>query len=128
LAVYFPEAPPWSLADADIEFAPEEFNPFAWAVAQRTGRTDVDILDPAYTEKMMGIEGPTLAFQLNGGLEVVYHSRMRPHDVITSVERLSAYDERPGRLGMMLFTVKEDIWTNDAGALVKIERSTLIRY
>jgi hypothetical protein len=128
LAVYHPEAPPWSVADDDIEFAPEEFNPFAWAVADMTGRTDIDILDPAYNEKMLGIDGPALTFQLNGGLEVTYYSRMRPGDVITSVERLAEYNERPGRLGLMLFTIKEDTWTNHAGELVKIERSTLIRY
>ena len=128
LAVYYPDLPPWSVADGDVEFAPEEFNPFAWAVADKTGRTDVDILDPAYNEKMLGIDGPALTFQLNGGLEVTYYARMKPGDVITSVERLADYNERPGRLGLMLFTIKEDTWTSHAGELIKIERSTLIRY
>jgi hypothetical protein len=53
---------------------------------------------------------------------------MRPGDVITSVNRLSGYTEREGRLGLMLFTVMEDSWTNAGGDLVKRTRLTLIRY
>ena len=53
---------------------------------------------------------------------------MRPGDVITSVSRLAEYREREGRLGLMLFTVIEDVWTNQSGELVKRTRSTVIRY
>jgi len=42
--------------------------------------------------------------------------------------RLSEYREREGRLGLMLFTVTEDNWTNEDDELVKTSRSTLIRY
>jgi hypothetical protein len=61
-------------------------------------------------------------------MEVKYGTRMRPGDIITSVNRLSAYTEREGRLGLMLFTVTEDSWTNQEGSLVKRARQTLIRY
>jgi hypothetical protein len=127
LAVYFPERPPWSLADSDLTVAPEEFNPFAWDVAELEDR-GVDELDPDLIEASIGIPGPGLSFQLNGGVEVTYGERMRPGDVITSVERLAEYRERPGRLGTMLLTITEDTWTNQHGALVKVQRSTLIRY
>ena len=40
----------------------------------------------------------------------------------------SEYGEREGRLGLMLFTVTEDNWTNQNDELVKTSRSTLIRY
>jgi hypothetical protein len=84
--------------------------------------------DPDMMEKTLGITGPGLKFQLNGGMEVEYGVRMHPGDVITSVRRLAEYREREGRLGLMLFTVSEDLWTNQNDELVKTARSTLIRY
>ena len=79
-------------------------------------------------EKTLDVEGPHLTFQLDGGMEVEYGVRMRTGYVITSVRRLSEYGEREGRLGLMLFTVTEDNWTNQNDELVKTSRSTLIRY
>jgi hypothetical protein len=61
-------------------------------------------------------------------MEVDYGVRMRPDDVITSVSRLAQYHEREGRLGLMLFTVTEDVWSNQDDDEVKRTRSTLIRY
>jgi hypothetical protein len=84
--------------------------------------------DPNRIERLLGIPGPVLANQLNGGLEVDYGVRIRPGDVITEDSRLADYHEREGRLGLMLFTVYEDIWTNQAGELVKRSRPTHIRY
>jgi hypothetical protein len=77
---------------------------------------------------MLGVEGPHLRFQMNGGTETEYGAPIRPGDVITSVRRLSGYSERTGRLGLMLFTYIEDIWTNQRGEMVKTTRSTGIRY
>jgi N-terminal half of MaoC dehydratase len=137
IAVYYPEQPPRQFWDAPYAgstrfggiVAPEDFNPFAWMTAERE-EPAVDIADgsPDRTESMLGVPGPGLKYQLNGGLEVEYDARMRPGDVITSVHRLVGYSEREGRLGQMLFTVTEDSWTNDAGDLVKKTRMTLIRY
>ena len=61
-------------------------------------------------------------------MEVEYGVRMRPGDVITSVRSLSGYREREGRLGLMLFTVTEDNWTNQNDELVRRRVSTAIRY
>jgi hypothetical protein len=61
-------------------------------------------------------------------MEVEYGVRMRPGDVITSVARLAGYREREGRLGMMLFTVSEDTWSNQDDDVVKRTKQTLIRY
>jgi hypothetical protein len=137
LAVYYPEPPPARFIDADAAaksrwgsiLAPEDFNPFAWISAEE------DVVDvgaaqntPDRTEIGLGITSPGLKFQLNGGLHSEYGAPMRPGDVITSVSRLADYTERSGRLGLMLFTVFEDTWTNDDGDLVKRTRTTLIRY
>jgi hypothetical protein len=54
--------------------------------------------------------------------------RMRPGDVITSVRSLAGYSEREGRLGLMLFTLSQDVWTNQDNEVVKTTKSTLIRY
>ncbi len=61
-------------------------------------------------------------------MEVTYGTRMRSDDVITSVSRLAEYNEREGRLGLMLLTVTEDAWTNQRAEMVKVSRSTLIGY
>jgi hypothetical protein len=53
---------------------------------------------------------------------------MRPGDVITSVRSLGGYSEREGRLGLMLFTQSQDVWTNQNNEMVKTTKSTLIRY
>jgi hypothetical protein len=137
VAVYYPEEPPRQFWDAEYAkntqyggiVAPEEFNPFAWMAAEQDEPAEQgDDNDPDRTEVRLGIPGPGLKFQLNGGMEVEYGARMQPGDVITSISRLAGYTERHGRLGLMLFTVSEDTWTNQAGELVKRTSQTLIRY
>jgi hypothetical protein len=130
IAVYYPDPPPevfWQ-PGGDLR-APEDFNPFAWMTAAGPGGdSEGDPNDTDNTELRLGIAGPGLKFQLNGGLEVEYGAPMRPGDVITSVSRVAGYNEREGRLGLMLFTVIEDVWTNQDGAEVRRGRITLIRY
>lgn len=137
IAVYYPQEPPrqfWDEAYAKSTryggiVAPEDFNPFAWMAAEsEEPPAEIGENDPDRTELMLGIPGAGLKFQLNGGLAVEYGTRMRPGDVITSVNRLSGYTEREGRLGLMLFTVMEDSWTNQEDELVKRTTMTLIRY
>jgi hypothetical protein len=137
LAVYWPEEPPRLYWDAGYAknthhggiVAPEDFNPFAWMVAdQEAPDVELETNDPNRMEKILGVDGPGVKFQLNGGMEVDYGVRMRPDDVITSVSRLAQYHEREGRLGLMLFTVTEDVWSNQDDDEVKRTRSTLIRY
>lgn len=136
IAVYWPEQPPrrfWDAAYANKTaygqiIAPEEFNPFAWMVADQEPSAQIASNDPDRTEKTLGIKGPGLRFQLNGGLSTEYGVPMRPGDVVTSTTRLADYTEREGRLGLMLFTVSEDTWVNQADDVVKRTRSTLIRH
>ena len=139
IAVYWPETPPplfWDEGYAATTVhggivAPEEFNPFAWMAAEREVLEQPSSNDPNDTDRIessLGITGPGLQFQLNGGMSVEYGVRMRPGDVITSIGHLADYVEREGRLGQMLFTVTEDTWTNQREELVKHTRSTLIRY
>jgi hypothetical protein len=137
IAVYYPEEPPRQFWDAEYAkstrhggiVAPEDFNPFAWMAAEKDEPSvQIEQNNPDRTEIVLGIPGPGLKYQLNGGMEVEYGTRMRPGDVITSVTRLAAYSEREGRLGLMLFTVSEDTWTNSGGDVVKKTRMTLIRY
>jgi hypothetical protein len=136
-AVYWPEPPPrlfWDGAYAKNTVhggivAPEEFNPFAWMVAEHDQPpVALEPNDPNRLERLLGIEGPGLQYQLNGGMEVDYGVRMRPGDVITAVGHLAEYREREGRLGLMLFTIGEETWTNQDDQLVKRTRSTQIRY
>jgi N-terminal half of MaoC dehydratase len=135
VAVYYPDAAPRMFWDAEYAagtghgafVAPEEFNPFAWMTSEGPQRAAAGN-DPDMIEKTLGIEGPGLKFQLNGGMEAEYSTRMRPRDVITSVRRLAEYREREGRLGLMLFTTTEDVWTNQDDEVVKTSRFTVIRY
>ncbi|MDQ7908553.1 MaoC family dehydratase N-terminal domain-containing protein [Phytohabitans sp. ZYX-F-186] len=137
LAVYYPETPPrlyWDAGYADTTrhggiVAPEEFNPFAWLARSVEPARGVDpAQNPDHLEMTLGVPGPGLKFQLNGGMAVEYGVPMRPGDVITAVNRLASYTEKEGRLGLMLFTVTEDTWTNQRGETVKRSTMTGIRY
>lgn len=138
IAVYYPDEPPARFIDAAAAaktryggiVAPEEFNPFAWRAAEEwhVGDDHSDPTDPARTERSLGLAPPDVHFQLNGSMETEYGVPMRPGDVITSTSALADYKERPGRLGLMLFTTTEDTWTNQRGEVVRRTRNTLIRY
>lgn len=132
IAVYWPEEPPMEfVAEDEALVAPEEFNPFAWHMAENEvhpAASAVSKNDPDRTEKQLGIDGPGLRFMLNGGMKAVYGERMRMGDVITSVVRLGPYTEREGRHGPMLISITVDTWTNQRGQHVKTVESTLIRY
>jgi hypothetical protein len=137
LAVYYPETPPRLFWDADHAagtvhggiVTPEDFNPFAWMTPAAPG-AEPDLSRKAFVslEHQLGIEGPDLPSMVNGGREVHYGVRIRPGDVIRSVSRLAEYSEREGRLGLMLFSVTEDTWTNQRDEHVSAARMTLIRY
>lgn len=136
IAVYYPYPPPERFWDPEVAAlgaaggitAPEEFNPFAWMTAEPRGPQHIDRTNPDFVENRLGMGGPGLRFQLNGGMEVEYREPIRVGDVITSERRLKEYREREGRLGRMLFTVTEDVWTNQRGQQVKMTRQTGIRY
>lgn len=132
IAVYWPEEPPARyLGTEDDLIAPEDLNPFAWAAADSVtnpAAQGVSGNDPDATELRLGICGPGLRRQLNGGLEIEYGVPMRVGDRITSIRTLAGYREREGKLGLMLFTTFTDVWTNQHDELVKRTDMTLIRY
>jgi hypothetical protein len=137
LAVYYPERPPRLYLDeayaATTSFggivAPDEFNPFAWMTADALEAEPTTTAGDIGPERAIGVASPRTTGMLNGGMECSYTGvRMRPGDVIVSVDALVDYKERPGRLGLMLFTTTEQRWTNQEGALVKTQRDILIRY
>lgn len=128
-AVYFPEEPPsefWDPAHAIV--APEEFNPFAWMVAEPHGHRTGYVPGAPSTEAKLGIAEPPTEFQLNGGAEIEFGAPIKAGDVITSSTVLSGYEERSGRLGTMLFTRFTDRWLNQADEVVKTTMTLLIRY
>lgn len=132
-AIYWPEPPPEKYLSAEEAWltAPEDMNPFAWAVLSSDTPphpSDVPGHDPDRTEKSIGIEGPGLTKQLNGGLKIEYGVPMRVGDTISSERILAGYTEREGRLGRMLFTTMTDTWTNQENQTVKRTELTLIRY
>ena len=135
IAVYYPDPPParfWDVAAAARSayggiVAPEEFNPFAWMAADPPGAAE-EMLDTDVTERQLGVAGPGLSHQLNGGMTAHYGAAMRPGDVITSVRSLGGYRERDGRLGRMLFTTTVDEWTNQNGELVRQSEFIVVRY
>ncbi|MGV9869816.1 FAS1-like dehydratase domain-containing protein [Rhodococcus koreensis] len=131
IAVYYPDPPParFVAPGGGLLVAPEEFNPFAWIVADRMVPAVAPLLrDTDRLEKAIGIAGPGLRHQINGGSEVVYGAPVRPGDVIRSETRLHSYREKTGRMGPMLVTVTEVEWTNQDGARVKLGHDTSIRY
>jgi hypothetical protein len=136
VAVYYPDEPPRLFWDAEYAagtpygsiVAPEEFNPFAWLSAGGTHRSKARGGGDESPEKLLGITGPGLTHGVNAGIEVTYGARMRAGDVITSVRRLASYREREGRLGTMLITTTEDVWTNQNGEVVKTTNQTGISY
>src|SRR5271155_5802194 len=94
VAVYYPELPPRRFWAAPVgstysgaPAAPEDFNPFAWLVAEPAGPPP-SLRDP---EEVLGIATPDAAVRLRDGMSVDYGVPMRPGDVITSVRRLGGY-------------------------------------
>lgn len=126
IAVYWPEEPPSLYWDEDYAkttrhggiIAPLDFNPFAWPVHR-----------PAVTSGRATAQGGGVGTRgMNGGQTEEYHAPMRPGDVITSTTGLTDWVERQTRLGLTLFTTTETRWTNQNGEMVKIRKSTGIRY
>ncbi len=65
---------------------------------------------------------------LDGGSEWEYFEPVRVGDRITVTVRLSNIFERPGRLGNMLFMIRETRYVNQFGRLVAVQRGTGISY
>ncbi|HJO81799.1 MAG TPA: MaoC family dehydratase N-terminal domain-containing protein [SAR202 cluster bacterium] len=126
IAVYWPETPPklhWDEEYAKTTrhggvVAPLDFNPFAWPIDREpaaAGRTTA-------TSASVGSRG------MNGGQVEEYYEPMKPGDVISTTTGLVDWSERQTSLGLTLFSITETRWINQNGGLVKVKRSTGIRY
>ena len=128
IATYWPEKPPAIYWDAEYALktkhkgiiAPSDFNPFAWPI-DRPPRPNVS----STSKGGKGSKGKT---GLNGGQTDTYRVPMRPGDVIKAKSRLKDFNERQGRMGLMLYTFTETEWTNQENELVRTRISTGIRY
>ncbi|MFC8097743.1 MaoC family dehydratase N-terminal domain-containing protein [Streptomyces sp. NPDC057363] len=138
-AVYYPEPAPVRYTDPETAedggpAAPLDFNPFAWGPAVRIPDERGIETAAAYRrvgamEHHLGVAPPDLKRALNGGVSVTYTEvRMKPGDVITSESAIAGYREKQGRLGLMLMTDVDTVWTNQDGLRLKTHRMTLIRY
>ncbi len=137
-AVYWPEVPPRLYWDEEYArgtrwggiIAPQEFNPFAWALEGAYGQAqalaEVQGTAPPESARPMG-SGPG-SNGMNGGQTVTYHAPIRPGDVITATTALVDWNERETRLGLTMFVTNETRWTNQDGELVKVTRNVAIRY
>ncbi len=66
--------------------------------------------------------------RLDAGSDWEYFEPVRAGDVVTCMVKLADVKEREGSIGKMLITTWETSYTNQLGALVAIQRSTLITY
>ena len=65
---------------------------------------------------------------LDGGGEWEFFRPVRIGDTLTAVRKIIEYQEKEGKLGHMLFIIRETQWTNQKGELVAKNRSTSIFY
>ena len=68
------------------------------------------------------------AANLDGGSEWEYLEPVRPGDRITVTDRIVDILERQGRLGNMLFVIREIKYVNQFGTPVALQRTTSISY
>ena len=73
------------------------------------------------------VENPYSA-GLDGGSEWEYSEPVHPGDRITVTTKIANIYERQGRLGNMLFIIRETKYVNQFGAVVALERTTSIGY
>ena len=102
-------------------------------VAARNTRYGGLIAPPTFLRSMRS-GAPTVQVQspypaaLDGGSEWEYFEPVRPGDRITVTTYLASLFERQGRLGNMLFMVRETKYVNQYGNVVALQRGTGISY
>jgi hypothetical protein len=127
IATYWPEKPPAIYWDTEYAagtrhgkiVAPPDFNPFAWPVDRPRAAPATPTTQSAPTRRTTN---------LNGGQTDTFGKPMYPGDVISSRSRLKNWEERQGRMGLMLYVFSELEWKNQHGELVRNRISTSIRY
>lgn len=102
-------------------------------VAARQSRYGGLIAPPTFLRSMRSgppkveVKSPYPA-ALDGGSEWEYFEPVRPGDRITVTNSVADIFERPGRLGNMLFIVRETKYVNQFGKVVALQRGTGISY
>jgi len=71
---------------------------------------------------------PPFTRNLNGGNEYEFFQPIQAGDVLSITNRLGDIYERDGRMGKMLFTIREVVFRNQKGEMVLIMRHTGISY
>jgi len=101
--------------------------------AARKSRYGGLIASPTFLRSMnsgpakVSVQSPYPA-NLDGGSEWEYFEPVRPGDRITVTTYLAGIHERPGRLGNMLFMIRETKYVNQYDTVVAIQRTTGISY
>ncbi len=65
---------------------------------------------------------------LDGGGEWEFFKQAKLGDTLTGVRKIVEYKEKEGKLGHMLFVIRDTSWTDQSGELVAKNRSTSIFY
>ena len=65
---------------------------------------------------------------LDGGGEWEFFKEARLGDTLTGIRKFIEYKEKEGKLGHMLFIIRQTEWTNQHGELVARNKSTSILY
>ncbi|MCX6023917.1 MAG: MaoC family dehydratase N-terminal domain-containing protein, partial [Chloroflexi bacterium] len=125
--IRWPEPPPRLYWDEEFAaasrwggiIAPPYFNPFTYQMDEERAK------GPSTRGLLTTDRG---ARGMNGGGEAEYGVPIRPGDIITETTKLADLTERQTSLGLTLFVVNETRWTNQRGELVRLYRSTGIRY
>ncbi len=91
------------------------------------------IAPPTFLRSMKGTVIPLepempLHRRVDGGSDWEYFEPVRSGDRIVVTPKLKEIYERDGRLGRMVFLIKEIRYTNQLGEVVALQRSTLIYY
>jgi Acyl dehydratase len=63
---------------------------------------------------------------MGGGNEIEFGQPVRPGDVVTYRRRLVEVYERPSKMGVLLFAVHENLFTNQRGEMLAVCRETNI--
>ena len=69
-----------------------------------------------------------LARILDGGGEWEFLKPVKLGDTVTGVRKLADLQEKDGKLGRMLFVIRETTWTNQKDEVVARDRTTSIYY
>lgn len=92
------------------------------------------LIAPPTFLRNLRLERPELPFDssfsrvLDGGSDWEYFQPVRPGDRITAISRLTDLQERPGRMGVMIFLTSLVTYRNQFDEVVATQTTTSIRY